>query len=248
MKKCLDILLDVLFAIFGLIGKIFRLLHREREAVPTTSASVNPVISNISEINLPKPDTMPVATPKPAEIKVIIPKKVEIANPTPETKKQAFIEALRIVVVDKFDPLIVFTHSYNESANWKKVIGNCNSFGLKVPIKYLKTHKPPFAGWDGAVVKNVMTHEENKNGTEFLPQDFMDFSSFDNQMTYYCFHIQRVFLPAWENRNSPQAYFYWLQKIGYFTDRDGANTLTKLYAHLKTNGEYQKMLDILNGI
>ena len=92
MKKCLDILLDALFAVIGLIGKILRLLHREREVKPTDTASVKPVISNISEINLPKPDTMPVATPKPAEISTIIPEKVEIPIIDKMTKFNRCIE------------------------------------------------------------------------------------------------------------------------------------------------------------
>jgi len=160
-------------------------------------------------------------------------------------KKVEFIKSLGIAVANGFDPLIVYTHAYNESDNFRAIIGECNALGLKVPMIYLKTHKPPFGGWDGAIVRGVMTHEQGKV-TEFLPQDFMDFLTFNKQTEYYCFHIARVFKSAWRVRISPVEYFALLQKFGYFTDKTGAITLIKLYADFNANGERQKILDILN--
>jgi len=238
MKKCLDVLLDVLFAIFGLIGKIFRLLHREREAVPTTSASVNPVISNISEINLPKPDTMPVATPKPAEISTIIPKKVEIANPTPESKKQAFIKALRIVVADKFDPLIVFTQCYHETDNFRKLVGEWNYCGCKFPQKAI----PPVP------IKTIscITHEVINGSPKTVQGIFADFNSADDFMIFYVWQIKRLYKTCYENRNNPHLFFYGLTHDIYkwATNISYSEKLIKLYAHLKANG-IERQLDRL---
>ena len=246
MKKCLDVLLDVLFAIFGLIGKIFRLLHREREAVPTTSASVNPVISNISEINLPKPDTIPIATPKPAEIKVIIPKKVEIANPTPKTKKQAFIEALRIAVADKFDPILVYAHCHLETADFTELIGDYNYAGMKPPSKL---RPPDTPGWDGVIIKRA-THEWVKGKLEPVYDYFCDFSSADNFILFYKFQVKRVYPAAYENRNSVQAYIYWIAKGGWGGNPDNyteyEKAFTKRYADLRANDIAKKILETLS--
>lgn len=160
------------------------------------------------------------------------------------SKKLDFIKSLGIAVKNGFDPLIPFVHAYNESDNFMAVIGNANAYGLKVPLQYLKTHKPPFGGWDGAIVRGIMTHEEGKI-TEFLPQDFLDFASFDNGTEYYCFHINRVFKSAWNVRTQPIPYFNSLQKFGYFTDEDGGKTLIKLYADFRANSIYKQILDIL---
>ena len=234
MKKCLDILLDALFAIFGLIGKIFRFLHREREAVPTTSASVNPVISNISEINLPEPNTMPAVTPTIASETQIPEKQVDI----PITKKQAFIKALRIVVADKFDPLIVFTQCYHETDNFRKLVGEWNYCGCKFPQKAI----PPVP------IKTIgcITHEVINGSSKTVQGIFADFNSADDFMIFYVWQIKRLYKTCYENRNNPHLFFYGLTHDIYkwATDISYSEKLIKLYAHLKANG-IERQLDRL---
>ena len=98
VKKCLDALLNALFAVIGLIGKIFRLLHREREAVPTTSASVKPATPSISNNPLPNPA---IPSPKPS-------------------KEQEFVKALQLIGnrQNNWDLKIIYAHAHLESSIW----------------------------------------------------------------------------------------------------------------------------------
>jgi len=234
VKKCLDALLNALFAVIGLFPKIFYLFRREREAVPTTSASVNPVISNISEINLPKPDTTPAVTSTIASETQIPEKQVDI----PITKKQAFIKALRIVVADKFDPLIVFTQCYHETDNFRKLVGEWNYCGCKFPQKAI----PPVP------IKTIscITHEVINGSPKTVQGIFADFNSADDFMIFYVWQIKRLYKTCYENRNNPHLFFYGLTHDIYkwATNISYSEKLIKLYAHLKANG-IEKQLDRL---
>ena len=74
------------------IKTISGLFRRGREVKPTDTASVNPVISNISEINLPKPATTPAVIPTIASETQIPEKQVDIPIIDKMTKFNRCIE------------------------------------------------------------------------------------------------------------------------------------------------------------
>ena len=199
MKKCLDILLDALFAVIGLFPKIFYLFRREREVKPTDTVSVGNAMTN----TLPNPAIPP---PKP-------------------TKEQEFVKALGIAVTDGFDPLILYTHAYHETGNFKHIVGDWNYFGMKPP-----------GHWQGKVIK-IKTQEYDKQ-YHTIYDYFCDFATADACVKFYISQIKRLYPESYKNRQDAQLYFWGLTRWRYkwATDPIYSEKLIKLYADLKANG------------
>jgi flagellum-specific peptidoglycan hydrolase FlgJ len=145
--------------------------------------------------------------------------------------KNELIKSLPVVIKDGFDPIIIYTQAYHETGSFNSFAGNYNYFGMKCPLKV----KPPIEGWDGMRIP-VTTHE-NINGKDIKIIDY--FCAFENStkcLTFYIFQIKRLYKECYENRKSPQAYFYWLKKKGWATDPFYDVKLDKLYAHFNANG------------
>lgn len=200
----------------------------------------NPIISEVVPISPPIP---PQVAPDPIipENKSILPATPEIAVIPPKTKETLFVEALKIVVADKFDPLLVYAHAHLETAGFTKLIGNFNYAGMKPPAKLRPPNTP---GWNGVIIKRP-THEWIKGKLVPVYDYFCDFSNAENFMIFYKFQVKRVYPPAYENRNSLQAYIYWIAKGGWggnpddYTDYEKA--FTKRLADLRANGIYEKL-------
>ena len=236
VKKCLDALLNALFAVIGLIGKIFRLLHREREAVPTTSASVNPVISNISEINLPKPGTMPITTPKPAEIKVIIPKKVEIANPTPESQEIALIKALMILGnrQNVWNLKIIYTWGHLEGSRWSEAEKKLYPFDTYLVLQgnnFWGMKKSSF--WDKYIINPLDRQSYNK------------FDSVAEAVGFLDLFVKKGYTKSYEVRNDYKQFFPLLAQGNWGAYCPGVNYAKDLIARYEQLPSWDKIITIL---
>jgi len=210
---------DVLVAVMKSINKIYNLLFGKitnRQA----NVSANTVLNYTNEQT-----TQAVETPK-----VIKDKKIE------------FIKSLHLAVINGFEPFIIYTHAYHETSNFTKIIGEYNYTGLKVPSLI-----SPIAGWKGKVVY-ITTHEMINGVNTKVIDKFLDFDNADDFMSFYIFQIKRLYKESYENRNNAIAYFYWLTrgKNRYATDLSYSDKLEKLYTHLKSNGEYEKVIEMLN--
>lgn len=162
-------------------------------------------------------------------------------------KEIEFIKSLLLPIDDMYEPLIVYTHCYHETGGFKSFAGENNCAGIKVPMMYLKTHKPPFFGWDG-ISKDVITHEIIKGKKIKIIDRFCSFSSIKNFMTFYLFTIKRVYPSAYDCRSNYALYFNELQKGGFATDKDYAKKLKTLYAHILVNDKPKDIYDILRAI
>ena len=203
MKKCLDILLDALFAVIGLFPKIFYLSRREREVKPTDTASVKPATQSTSNNPLPNPVIPP---PKP-------------------TKEQEFVKALGIAVTDGFDPLILYTHAYHETGNFKHIVGDWNYFGMKPPKH-----------WIGKIVR--IKTQEYDNYYKTIYDYFCDFTNAEDCVKFYIKQIKRLYPESYKNRQDAQLYFWGLTRWRYkwASDPTYSEKLIKLYTDLKANG------------
>lgn len=182
--------------------------------------------------------TIPAETPPiPPQVasEPIIPAVEPIIPITPKTKEQAFIQALKIAVADKFDTLIVYCQCYHETDAFRKLVGEWNYAGCKVPQKAI----PPVP------IKSieVWTHEVINGVLTKLKDTFADFNSADDFMKFYVWQIKRLYKESYENRNSPSAFFYWLTHgvNKWATDPNYSIKLEKLYADLRANGIYEKL-------
>ena len=157
-------------------------------------------------------------------------------------KKTEFIKALRIAVLDGFEPLILYTQCYHETGNFKKIIGKYNYAGLKCPVSI----NPPIAGWDGTRLL-VTTHETINGVSRKVIDAFCDFSSAEFFMSFYIYQIKRLYREAYAERTDATHFYHWLTrgKNRYATDLSYTDKLQKLYADLRANGEYAKMNAIL---
>lgn len=162
-------------------------------------------------------------------------------------KEVEFVKSLLLTIEAGFEPLIVYTHCYHETGGFKSFAGENNCAGIKVPMMYLKTHKPPFYGWDGKTT-DVITHEFIKGKKTKVIDKFCSFSSIENFMKFYIFTIQRVYTKAFENRLNYSNYFEELEKRGFATDKDYAKKLKTLYAHILVNDKPKDIYDILRAI
>lgn len=153
----------------------------------------------------------------------------------PETKENQVIKALKIAILDKFNPLCVYTQMYHESGAFKKPVGIWNYAGLKMPRQLLPDEVNN--GWGGKTVK-ITTHETINGISQKLDDYFVDFSSAENLVKFYCFQVKRLFKEAYKNRNDYKLYFWWMtrDKLKYATDPNYSEKLIKLYAHLKADG------------
>ncbi len=172
-------------------------------------------------------------------------------------KQEFFNEAKKQAEINGYDPLIILTHAWYETAGFSKVIGQNNYFGLKTPLK---------TKWDGLTVV-VSTKEQEKiinnetaqqaiirlkskysaqidrinksiNGKAWiitLKQTFRDWNKLDEAIKYYCDFIKTNYCKAYLNRKDYIVYFKSLVdgKIKYGTDMSYANECINLYRSLK---------------
>ena len=179
------------------------LFRREQEAKPTDTASVKPATPNTSNNPLPNPVIPP---PKP-------------------TKEQEFVKALGIAVTDGFDSLILYTHAYHETGNFKHIVGEWNYFGMKPP-----------RSWQGKVIK--IKTQEYDNYYKTIHDYFCDFANTEDCVKFYISQIKRLYPESYKNRKDAQLYFWGLTRWRYkwATSPTYSEKLIKLYADLKANG------------
>ena len=199
----------------------------------------SPIIPETPAITPPIP---PQVAPEPQtpEKQADIPETPKIVVSTPIlSKEQEFIKALPILVADKFDPIIVYTQCSHETDKFRRLVGEWNYAGMKIPQKAI----PPVP------IKpiEVWTHEVINGRTIKLKDTFANFNSADDFMQFYMWQIKRLYKESYENRNSPQAYFYWLTHgiNKWATDLSYSKKLEKLYADFRANGIYEKLNKLL---
>ena len=94
-----------------------------------------------------------------------------------------------------FDPLIVYTHAWHESGNFKHIIGNYNYFGIKKP-----------KNWTGKAI--LITTHEYINGIKTEVQDwFVDFPDIKGAILWYADLIHRLYPQAYVMRDNYKGYF-----------------------------------------
>jgi len=164
----------------------------------------------------------------------------------PENKENQFIKALKLVVVNKYDPIIIYCHAYHETNNFKSLIGDFNYFGLKCPSLIPPS---PEIGWKGKSILKT-THETTNGVSKKINDWFCDFETADDCLIFYMYQIKRLYYNSYENRKNATLFFYWLtrDKNRFATDLTYTDKLIKLYADLKVNGIEQKLLDISKNI
>jgi hypothetical protein len=173
---------------------------------------------------------------------------------------QNFIKNLSISKALGFDSLAVYTHASHECADFNKVIGQNNYWGIKVPqsrpwsglIKTVWTteYEPslPNETSDQALIRlskmygssqcEIQTQIKNSFGKQLwkllLPLQFIDFGVTADAISWYCTDlIQRLYPNAYNNRSNAPSYFQGLVngKFVYATD---PNYVAALLARYKT--------------
>lgn len=172
-------------------------------------------------------------------------------------KQEFFNEAKNISETNGYDPLIILTHAYYETAGFTKVIGQNNYFGLKTPLKtkwagliIVKTTSEQEKIINNETAQQALTRLKNKyctaieginkstNGKAWiitLKQTFRDWNKLDEAIKYYCDFIKTNYCKAYLNRKDYIIYFKSLVdgKIKYGTDMSYANECINLYRSLK---------------
>jgi hypothetical protein len=77
-------------------------------------------------------------------------------------KAKNFCKYLGIAKARGFDPLVVLTHAWHESAGFTRIIGVSNVWGIKAPSDVMR--------WNGLVVER-WTHEDERVRDEDLRGD-----------------------------------------------------------------------------
>ena len=144
-----------------------------------------------------------------------------------------FIGALKIAREEGFSPWSVLTHAWHESGAFRKVIGNHNYWGIKVPRK-----------WQGKV-EMVETHEYIKGKYAPVVATFIDFDSALEAMSWDCNFIRRLYPEAYYKRDNPTEYFIGLVsgKLRYATDPNYSTKLTSLYRVLEKDLNIAYLID-----
>ena len=133
-----------------------------------------------------------------------------------------------LAIKREWNKFSIYVHSYHETGNFKRIIGNFNIFGIKVP-----------KNWTGKVVE-VTTHEWIGGKKIGVIDKFIDFENMEQLVIWYCEFIERVYFQAYKKRDNPIAYFYALvsnPKVCYATDPQYAQKLERLYRELSVNQE-----------
>ena len=167
--------------------------------------------------------------------------------------KKEFISSAKIIgLANGYDPNILITQAIHESGNFKKVIGQTNVWGLKIPQKSKWTGKvhtvftreqirkipgetlsqaiirmTKIFGVDSIDVKsiNAITWEV------LLPQKFRDWQTIEESINGYINHIRINFPKAYSLRDKYMEYFYALVNgdLKYATDLNYASKCIALY-------------------
>jgi flagellum-specific peptidoglycan hydrolase FlgJ len=134
-----------------------------------------------------------------------------------------FKEALSIVGDNGFSPLAVFTHAWHESGGFKRVIGQHNYWGIKVP-----------KNWQG-LAHGVMTHEYVKGKRVNVIDYFIDFENVSAALNWYMGLIKRLYPESYAHRGEPEQYFKGLVsgRYKYATDPRYTGKLIDLCEYLK---------------
>jgi len=184
-------------------------------------------------------------------------------------KAKNFCKYLGIAKARGFDPLVVLTHAWHESAGFTRVIGVSNVWGIKAPANIMR--------WSGLVVER-WTHEDErvrenetpdqalarcigKYGTTNLrveqmininnkkywhigiAQKFRDWAGFHEAIPWYCDFIARVYPDAFEHRGS-NIFFPGLISGEYKYATDPAY-IPKLMAMYKSLAQNKEILDCI---
>jgi flagellum-specific peptidoglycan hydrolase FlgJ len=158
-----------------------------------------------------------------------------------------------------FSGFAVFVQAAHETADFTRICGEFNFWGLKVP------HKIPWSGkiielWtheytrvlpgetqDKALVRliklwgvnniKIERQEMNKGVLSWyfgIPQEFIDFPDASQALAYYASHVQRNFSSAYANRTDPMKFYEGLMngKLQWATDPGYVKSLKAKHAEL----------------
>ena len=134
-----------------------------------------------------------------------------------------------------YDPWGPFVQAWLETAQFNRIIGNHNYWGMKCPRK-----------WAGITI-TVITHEDKKveyeeNGEKKfrfekvqINDNFVDFPNLDQSLDFYDMQVQRLYKDAYSFRGNHMAFWEHLvdsDEPGEFcwaTDRFYTQKLSRLY-------------------
>jgi hypothetical protein len=171
-----------------------------------------------------------------------------------------FIQCLPVLIGQEFNPWGPFTHSWDESAGFSRVIGKNNFWGIKKPSKSVwngiviekDTHEymPANLGErdDQALLRAIKRFgvqnaeiEDLINGKWYvrLPQQFIDWPTCEAAMLWYSDLIHRLYPDSWSNRQVPNQFFSGLMsgEYQYCTNPKYVEELEALYSVLLKNVE-----------
>lgn len=172
-------------------------------------------------------------------VPLLLENKPVITPKNPENKKLLFVKSLRIAMNDGFNPIMVYAQCYHETANFRKLVGEFNYAGIKIPKKAI----PPVA------IKPIviLTHEVINGINTLLKDTFADFNSADDFMLFYIWQIKRLYKDSYENRNNPKVFFHFLTcgQNKWATDTTYSKKLEHTYINLISDGIYEQIKDIL---
>jgi len=143
--------------------------------------------------------------------------------PDPEKPEDRFLAGLKFVIQRGWNPWAVYTHAWHETGGFKKVIGDNNFWGMKVPNE-----------WHGKIVGDVPTHEEVGGKMVAVRGRFVDFATMGGAMSHYCDTIDRLYPHSFKHRDNPILYFGGLVsgQFQWATDSRYPASLERVYRNL----------------
>lgn len=174
---------------------------------------------------------------------------------------ERFISVMPLIKSRGFDPYAVITHAWHETGGFAHIIGNNNFFGITKPkdwsglVLNVPTHE--FVKY---IVQDPNDPNLNQKAIEYAKKQFPNIKTFDVQpgkpgilwvkvtttrqfvdwstpeeaVIWYCDKIQRMYPQSYSWRNIPDKYFLWLVsgKYQWATDPKYVDKLNGVYKHV----------------
>lgn len=187
----------------------------------------------------PVPEVKPSVTPLPQLTDVELPRD-PASSQVPEkwvSELKRFTKATSFMEISGWTRMIVITHAWHETGQFKHIIGLNNFFGITLPQKWtgkvcdIVTHEVyTYKMSDGPEdSEKIMAVEAAKkswpSATEYiivpspigaiwvrvkLVRKFADWDTVEDALTFYANKIKNMYPQSFSFRNVPEKYFYWL--------------------------------------
>jgi flagellum-specific peptidoglycan hydrolase FlgJ len=166
-------------------------------------------------------------TSEPAKTPLGSSKPSTSAPSVPKDKRQQLIDSIRKADLKGLDPFIPYAQAYHETAGFKRMVGEYNYWGIKVPKE---------STWTGKIV-SVKTHEYIDGKRLPLTDLFVDFDNADDALKHWFSLVSksRHYRDSFRARHDYRRFFKRL--TAWATEPKYAELTTKTYQELKERNE-----------